>query len=77
MNECLVSYVEVFASSLADQMRQLNYIQWMALLSNVFSNLLIIIHRVKVRIMYSYFLCRSKITKCILYVSAVYELAFS
>ena len=35
--------------SLADQMRLLNYAQWMKLLQNVFDSLLVLLKRVKVR----------------------------
>ena len=40
--------VGVFVSSLANQMRLLNYTQWLGLLNNLFSSLLVVLNRVKV-----------------------------
>ena len=49
LNELNCIENRILICSLADQMRLLNYAQWMKLLQNVFDSLLVLLKRVKVR----------------------------
>lgn len=57
----LILLINVILSSLADQMRMLNYPQWMDLLKQIFSNLLVHLKRAKVSNLIIHF---TKVNKC-------------
>lgn len=57
----LILLINVILCSLADQMRMLNYPQWMDLLKQIFSNLLVHLKRAKVSNLIIHF---TKVNKC-------------